>query len=156
MADFSEKNGIAECVVPWGRWWQTVDEVHIEASLDEPVTTKDLAIVIKNNRISLTVKGKVFFQGELCKVIQADESTWTLEDKKLIRILLAKANPGADNLWSALLANTEDDYAVHPFTLDEMQKKLTLERFQKEHPGMDFSGADITGNYHGGGPQLPQ
>lgn len=46
--------------------------------------------------------------------------------------MLAKANPGADNLWSALLANAEDNYAVHPFTLDEMQKKLTLERFQRE------------------------
>lgn len=79
MADFSEKSGIAECVVPWGRWWQTVDEVYIEVSLDEPVaSTKELAVVIKKNLISLTVRGKVIFKGEPHKVIQADESTWTL------------------------------------------------------------------------------
>jgi len=24
-----------------------------------------------------------------------------------------------------------------------------------QHPGMDFSGASITGNYAGGGPELP-
>lgn len=53
-----------------------------------------------------------------------------------------------------------------------MEKKLTLERFQNEvlaiinvsvvillsivtqNPGFDFSGASITGNYHGGGPKL--
>jgi hypothetical protein len=148
MSEFSEKNGIAECVVPWGRWWQTVDEVHIEVHLDAPVTVKDLIVVIKNNRVSLTVKGVVIFQGDLHKVVQADDSTWTLgttvivlikrwffsvaEDKKFVRILLAKGNPGADNLWSALLANTDDNFAVEPFTLDEMQKKLTLERFQME------------------------
>jgi len=53
-----------------------------------------------------------------------------------------------------------------------MEKKLTLERFQREvfstkmvahknifflslkHPGFDFSGADISGQYSGGGPRL--
>ena len=59
--------------------------------------------------------------------------------------------------------------------MDEMQQKLTLERFQREvgragssllattaraslpaqNPGFDFSGAEITGNYHDGGPSIP-
>ncbi len=70
-------------------------------------------------------------------------------------------------------------FAADPSQFDDMEKKMTLERFQSEvggrfkggfvivwarvftarkhpqHPGFDFSGADVTGNYQGGGPVLP-
>jgi hypothetical protein len=36
-----------------------------------------------------------------------------------------------------------------------MEKKATLERFSQENPGFDFSGAEVTGNFQGGGPTLP-
>ena len=29
---FDEKSGIVDVHVKWGRWWQTVSEVHIEVS----------------------------------------------------------------------------------------------------------------------------
>jgi len=34
---------------------------------------------------------------------------------------------------------------VDPFTQQELQKKLMLERFQEEHPGFDFSQASFSG-----------
>ncbi|KAG8579118.1 hypothetical protein GDO81_010723 [Engystomops pustulosus] len=73
------------------------------------------------------------------------------EDKKLIRIVLTKTNRDAGNCWSSLL---EGEYSADPWVQDEMQKKLTLERFQRENPGFDFSGAEISGNYSKGGPDF--
>jgi hypothetical protein len=90
-----------------------------------------------------------------------------LEDRSLLRIVLVKSHREASNCWKSLL---EGQYEVGPWELDQMEKKLTLERFQTEvcgnlmlqslncccaqNPGFDFSSADITGNYHGGGPTL--
>ena len=46
-----------------------------------------------------------------------------------MRIVLSKSHPTADNCWKSLL---KDQYETNPVTFDEMEKKLTLERFQKE------------------------
>lgn len=52
-----------------------------------------------------------------------------LEDKSLLRIVLVKSHRDASNCWKSLL---ESEYAVSPWVLDQMEKKLTLERFQIE------------------------
>lgn len=51
------------------------------------------------------------------------------EDKCLIRIILMKTNREAGNCWSSLL---EGEYCANAWVQDQMQKKLTLERFQRE------------------------
>lgn len=75
----------------------------------------------------------------------------SIEDRKLIRIVLMKTNRDAGNCWTSLL---ENEYAADPWVQDQMQRKLTLERFQRENPGFDFSGAEISGNYSKGGPDF--
>ncbi|MGH0149710.1 UNVERIFIED_CONTAM: hypothetical protein FKN15_043039 [Acipenser sinensis] len=90
-------------------------------------------------------------QGKLFGSTIEDEATWTLEDKKLIRISLMKTSREAGNCWTSLL---EGEYCADPLVQEQMQKQLTLERFQRENPGFDFSGADISGNYAGGGPDF--
>ena len=47
----------------------------------------------------------------------------------------------AETWPSALLGHGELD----AFTKGEVQKKIMLERFQEEHPGFDFSGAEFNG-----------
>lgn len=47
----------------------------------------------------------------------------------MIRIMLVKSGREASNCWSSLL---EGKYACDPMTFDQMEKKLTLERFQQE------------------------
>lgn len=78
----------------------------------------------------------ITFQGTLFDTVRPDDSTWTLEDKRTIRILLAKARPEAGNCWKALLQTSALDngetFQADSFTVDQMQRKLTLERFQKE------------------------
>ena len=59
-----------------------------------------------------------------------DESTWTIEDRKLLRIQLVKADERTkDHCWLSLL---EGQFTPDPITLNEMRKKLDLERFQLE------------------------
>lgn len=52
-----------------------------------------------------------------------------LEDNELVRIILVKSGRDAANCWHSLLSN---EYSADPWTFNEMEKKLTLERFQKE------------------------
>lgn len=47
----------------------------------------------------------------------------------LIRIVLVKSEQNPAKGWKSLLV---DQYQVDPLTFNEMEKKLTLERFQKE------------------------
>lgn len=51
--------------------------------------------------------------------------------------------------WRSLFV--DGTYAPDEWTFDQMQKKLALERYQIEHPGFDFSSAEISGNYVSGG-----
>lgn len=47
----------------------------------------------------------------------------------MVRIVLTKTKRDAANCWTSLL---ESEYAADPWVQDQMQRKLTLERFQKE------------------------
>ena len=51
------------------------------------------------------------------------------EDKKLLRIVLVKSDRDAGNCWRSLL---EGQYECDAMTMDQMEKKMTLERFQRE------------------------
>jgi hypothetical protein len=63
--------------------------------------------------------------------VHADETVWTVEDNKLLNIVLAKADVSSkDEIWESLLEGGV--YQPDPFTMQEMRKKLDLERFQIE------------------------
>jgi hypothetical protein len=62
----------------------------------------------------------------------------------MVRVVLTKTKRDAANCWTS---HPESEYAADSWVQDQMQRKLTLERFQKENPGLDFSGAEISGNY---------
>ena len=72
----------------------------------------------------------LIFQGKPFATVIMDESTWTIEDKKLLRIQLVKADQRTkDQCWLSLL---ENQFSPDPIILNEMRKKLDLERFQIE------------------------
>ncbi|KAG9490846.1 hypothetical protein GDO78_006270 [Eleutherodactylus coqui] len=141
--NFEERSGVVPCETPWGSWYQTMEEVFIEVQVPPGTQSRDIRCKLGIRDIALT--------GRLYDSTISDESTWTLEDKKLIRIVLTKSNRDAGNCWPSLL---EGEYSADPWVQDEMQKKLTLERFQRENPGFDFSRAEISGNYSKGGPDF--
>ncbi|XP_077984319.1 nudC domain-containing protein 2-like [Glandiceps talaboti] len=148
---FDERSGHVPCKTPWGQWYQTMEEVYVEVELEEGTRAKEIAVEFKTKQISVVVRGQQLIKGELKEKVVADECIWSLEDRKFLRIVLTKPR-GSQSCWPSLLVN---EFETDPYTFDLMEKKLTLERFQKENPGFDFSGAEITGNYHGGGPDLP-
>ncbi|NWX45470.1 NUDC2 protein, partial [Steatornis caripensis] len=161
---FEERSGVVSCGTPWGRWYQTLEEVFIEVQVPPGTRAKDVRCSLQSRHIALSVRGRDVLQGKLFDSTITDEGTWTLEDRKLIRIVLMKTNRDAGNCWTSLL---ENEYAADPWVQDQMQRKLTLERFQREariiyllnfylhqNPGFDFSGAEISGNYSKGGPDF--
>ncbi|RUS74235.1 hypothetical protein EGW08_018003 [Elysia chlorotica] len=154
MSHFDERSGTVPCKTEWGSWWQTIEEVFIEVDtgVGTVLSAKEIKCNIKSKSIALSIKGNTVFEGELFENVHADEAVWTLEDKRYVRICLSKSHSTAAHCWPSLLVG---QFKVDPVTFDEMQKKLTLQRFQFENPGMDFSGAEMTGNYQGGGPELP-
>ncbi|XP_053320355.1 nudC domain-containing protein 2 [Spea bombifrons] len=148
---FDERSGIVPCQTPWGCWYQTMDEVFIEVQVPPGTQARQIRCNLGSRDIMLAVQGKDVFKGKLFDSTISDEATWTLEDRKLIRIILTKSNRSAGNCWASLL---EEEYSADPWVQDEMQKKLTLEKFQRENPGFDFSGAELSGNYSKGGPDF--
>lgn len=73
----------------------------------------------------------ILFQGRLYRTVHVDETVWTVEDNKMLNIVLAKADVTLkDEIWESLLEG--DMYKPDAFTLHEMRQKLDLERFQIE------------------------
>ena len=61
-------------------------------------------------------------------------------DSRELHIQLCKAEDEA--VWEGAFAGHE----LTPLEREGEKKQLILERFQAEHPGFDFSGAEITGS----------
>ncbi|XP_042214103.1 nudC domain-containing protein 2-like [Homarus americanus] len=143
--NFDEKSGIVPYKAPWGRWWQTVAEVHAEVDIPAGTKSKFIQVTVKPSHIKVVVLDKVIIEGKLYAVVRTDETVWTLEDKKILHIVLSKADAcSKETLWEGLLA---DDFLADPWTAQEMRKKLDLERFQIDNPGFDFSGAVLKKTY---------
>ncbi|PNF21573.1 NudC domain-containing protein 2 [Cryptotermes secundus] len=146
LSHFDEKSGVVSCITDWGCWWQTVHEVHIEVNLPKNTKAKEVSVRVCPNEINCTVCKNIVFKGRLYSTVHADETVWTVEDNKLLSIVLAKADVTLkDEIWESLLEG--DMYKPDPLTLHKMRQKLDLERFQIENPGFDFSHAKLSKSY---------
>jgi len=155
MSHFDETAGAVLCQTPWGHWYQTVEEVYVLIDVPNGTKAKQLSIKIQSDSLKVELTNEVLLSGKLSQKIQTDESVWTLEDNKLVRIQLLKSIADPTNphcCWSGLMV---DQFLADPYVKNEMEKKLTLQRFALEHPGFDFSNSDISGDFSSGGPQLP-
>jgi len=172
-SNFDEKSGIVFCRTGWGRWYQTVGEVVIEVDLEKGTRAKECRVTILPNQLTCVVRQKEIFNGKPYDTISEDDSVWTIEDQSLLRIQLVKAfRKTKDITWMSLLSSNsteseapseqdsskEDEgqkvemstnnlYQPTAFILNEMRKKLDLEQFQRENPGMDFSRAKLDKRY---------
>ncbi|CAD8116815.1 unnamed protein product [Paramecium sonneborni] len=137
-------------------WDQTLDDINIYIEPPKAVLKKyedqvrqqlkpgeqmpKLEIQIKADHIKIGIKGNPAFIDEpLVKQCDSSESYWLIEDEEL-HIILQKAYKG--ELWPSVFVGHGK---VDPLTEQELQKKMLLERFQEEHPGFDFSGAQVNG-----------
>ena len=94
------------------------------------------------DRLEQSEKPHYYLDKQLTRVVKGEESFWSFDpDEREIHIQLVKAEEG--EVWESVFVGHE--HLVE--TLVEGDKKsLLLERFQRENPGFDFSGAEFTGN----------
>lgn len=136
---FDEKGGVVHCATPWGRWWQTVSEVHIEVMVPQGTKGKSCKVELKATYIKVTVLNDAVIDGALFSNVLIDDLIWTLEDNRMLYIILMKGDVKTkETMWEGLL---KDNYLADPWLLHEISKKLDLERFQIENPGFDFRSA---------------
>jgi CS domain len=111
-----------------------------------------------NNRIDDNDNG-FFLDEPTAGTVDIHNSTWTWENN-VLTMELFKANKGV--VWRAVtlgctntntsknnssITNTNTTAAqLDPFQLEQEQKRLLLERWQEENPGMDFRDAEFNGS----------
>ncbi|GLB36100.1 putative CS domain containing protein [Lyophyllum shimeji] len=157
------------------KWTQELGELDISVPVPEGTRARDLVVVIGKKKLSVGLKGKdAIMDGELCMEIKVEESTWTLEDNKVVLIHLEKLNK--ERWWENVLTHHPkiDTRKIEPKnsklsdldgetrgmvekmmfdnqqrhmgkpTSDELKKMEALKRFQAAHPELDFSNAKIS------------
>lgn len=61
-APFEERSGVVPCGTPWGRWYQTLEEVFIEVRVPPGTRAKDVRCDLRSRHISLAVCGQELLQ----------------------------------------------------------------------------------------------
>ncbi|PBK77506.1 nuclear movement protein nudC [Armillaria solidipes] len=156
-------------------WTQELPELELVVPVPKGTRARDLSVVIQKKKLSVGLKGKEkILDGELCKEIKLDDSTWTLQDNEAVHIHLEKVNK--EQWWENVLTHHPkiDTTKIEPEnsklsdldgetrgmvekmmfdnqqkqmgkpTSDELKKMEALQKFQAAHPELDFSNAKIT------------
>jgi len=155
-------------------WTQTLQEIEVRVPVPFGTKSKDLAVDMKQKRLKVGLKNKpAIVDDALFKTIKVNDSTWTIEDSKVLVLQLSKINQM--EWWSKLIESEEEisTKAVQPEnskledldsetratvekmmfdqqqkqrglpTSDEQNKQDMLKKFMSQHPEMDFSQAKI-------------
>lgn len=128
---------------PIYEWEQHLGEVVIYVPAPASVPTSKIECTIKPNRLILGLIGAKdpFLNEQPYEAVEVSESTWVVEDGQIV-IYLQKANNGV--VWEAALKG-RFNVRLGPSDLEKVKKSLMLERWQHEHPGMDFRDAEFNG-----------
>jgi len=67
-----------------------LEEIYVEINVEIGTLTKDINCQITNKKINLVIKNQpdITLCGNFYKCVKADESTWALEDKRLVFLIL--------------------------------------------------------------------
>ncbi|KAL5519064.1 hypothetical protein ACEPAH_747 [Sanghuangporus vaninii] len=157
------------------RWQQQLGDVDITVPVPKGTRARDLNVVIGKKKLTVGLKGREpIMDGELCKEIKVEDSTWTLEDQERVFIHLEKLNnmtwwenvlthhpkidtkkivpensklSDLDGETRAMVEKMMYDNQQKQLglpTSDEQKKLAMLEKFKAAHPEMDFSKAKIS------------
>ena len=148
-------------------WEQSLEEVtiYIDAPPNLPRNARQYVVVnILPTRLQVGLRGsdRYFIDEMTFDKVKVKESSWYLDDG-VITIVLAKVFRG--QTWEGVLRGHHEAEAataaenneknstssgginesIDPFTKQQMQRTLMLERFQEENPGFDFREATFNG-----------
>ncbi|MCQ2819423.1 MAG: NudC domain-containing protein [archaeon] len=113
----------------------------IEKNLKPGMKMPKLQIIIKPTHVSVGLEGlPPYLSEDLSGIVKPDESLWELDDGEIIITLQKALRAGT---WESVFKGHN---TINQFQKEEFQKKMLKERFQEQHPGFDFSDAEINGN----------
>ncbi|KAI3916535.1 hypothetical protein MKW92_019356 [Papaver armeniacum] len=148
-------------------WGQSLPEVTI--SIPVPAGTKSKSVIceIKKNHIKVGLKGQpCIIDADFCQSVKVDDCFWSIEDNKVISILLTKQNkkylvqgdpeidtqkaepettqlsdldPETRSVVEKMMFDQRQKQMGLP-TSEETKQKEMLKMFQAQNPNMDFSG----------------
>ncbi|KZT30595.1 CS-domain-containing protein [Neolentinus lepideus HHB14362 ss-1] len=172
--DDREREAAEQAALPY-TWKQELGEVDIVILVPKGTRARDVIVAITKNELSMGLKGKDrIMDGQLCKEIKVEESTWTIEDQSAVHIHLEKLNK--QQWWENVLTHHPkiDTTKIQPEnsklsdldgetramvekmmfdqqqkqmgkpTSDEIKKMEALEKFKAAHPELDFSQAKVS------------
>ena len=126
---------------------QSLTEVVLYVSA--PPHPVDCTISPNHLKLGLRNANTFFINEDTYEKVNVSESTWCYEDDdndkgtKKIVVYLHKMAKGL--VWERALKGRF--YAtIDPMSLQNIQKDMTIERWQEENPGMDFRNAEFNGN----------
>lgn len=127
-------------------WEQDLEEVNIYIVPPPGITAKQLDIVITESHLKVAIKGSTpYLDEDLGGIIVIDSSYWTLLDG-ILQFQLQKALIGTtwDYCTDSKNNNTVNS-KLDPIAQKQVKQQILLERFNREHPGFDFSQAQFNG-----------
>lgn len=111
------------------KWQQQLGEVDISVPVPKGTRARDLKIVISKTKLSFGLKGQdPIMEGELCKDIKVDDSTWTLG-------LLCSVSDAL--LISTLIIKPTEDQEIVLVHLEKVNDMTWWENVLKHHPKID-------------------
>jgi hypothetical protein len=122
-------------------WEQTIDEVHVFFALPPGTVKSDLEISIRPKMMTIGSKGNPPYLAQPpWAPVDAGASLWFLEEAGELHVQLQKVREA--ETWAAAFEGHGNLNSVEE---EISRKQILLERFQKEHPSFDFSGAEVSG-----------
>lgn len=106
-------------------WKQDLGEVDIVAPVPKGTRARELAITIQKKTLSVGLKGKdKIMDGELCKEIKVEDSTWTLGKRPYIAL----------SFHLTIVTEDQESVLIH---LEKLNKQQWWENVLTHHPKID-------------------
>ncbi|KAI7877418.1 CS-domain-containing protein [Lichtheimia hyalospora FSU 10163] len=164
-----EKEEAEQAQLPY-KWRQTLQDVDVTIPVPKGTRGRDLQVELKKKYIKVALKGQSpLIEGELCKEIKVDDSTWTIDNQQEVSVHLEKSNQMT--WWENVVTSApkidtkkiqpenskldeldgETRAMVEKMMFDQRQKAMGLpdsdtlkkqeifNKFKQQHPEMDFS-----------------
>ena len=98
MSDFDDRSGIVPSEAPWGRWWQTMEDVTVEVVVPQGTRSKEITCTIKPCHLHVTVKGQTVISVNIDALFPNNENLFLINS-----CLIFNVREICQNLYSLMI-----------------------------------------------------